>query len=338
LVGYRLDNVPNWHDAVKGVREVIYNRAELPLDVRYEAAVAYGMTGDDHLAYFDSTWAWLEGGQFLMGAQSNDPARPNYDLDAAPWESPVRLVTVRPFAIRKYPITVQEYLAFIEDGGYKQQGDRWWSPEGLDWRTQSKVETPLEWDDQTLIPNAPVTGVCWFECSAYCRWLADRTEEDAGYRLPYEHEWEYAARRGIPAGKQFRWGSRMQIGDYAEANWAGCDLRRKSPVGLFPQSTTPDGVADLFGNVEEWCLDVWADGEEEVKTTVPGHSRIPRAVIERSAGGWSGQGIKRIVRGGSCIRFSRLCRPSYRSRILENRRYLTVGFRPIRPEGQGSNG
>jgi len=332
LADYRLGNVRYWHDAVKGLKELFYAPTDLSLEVRYESAVAYGLTGDDRLDSFEATWVWLDGGQFWMGAQAGDSSGRNYDPDAAPWESPVRLVTMQPFAMRKYPITVEEYKAFLEGGGYTEQGNRWWSPEGLEWRGRSSIVAPLEWDEQLMVPNAPVTGVSWFECLAYCRWLTERAGNGVSYRLPYEREWEYAARRGIGPGKQFKWGDRMHWGTNAEANWAGCFLRRKSPVGMFPRSTTTDGIADLFGNVEEWCLDAWEDYQNEA--TVPDDTTRVRAVaagVDPPDERFSEQSVKRAVRGGSCIRFSRLCRPTYRSRILQDRRYLTVGFRPMRP-------
>ncbi|MGH3921993.1 MAG: SUMF1/EgtB/PvdO family nonheme iron enzyme, partial [Pseudonocardiaceae bacterium] len=315
LAGYRVSDAPHWHDAVRSVKEVFYARAGLPLEVCCEAAVAYGLVGDDRLANFDVTWAWLDGGRCWTGAQAEDPAGRNYDVDAAPWESPVRLVSVAPFAIRKYPITVQEYEAFVDQGGYRAEGSRWWLPEALEWRARTKIRAPLEWDEQLLAPNTPVTGVSWFECTAYCQWLTERAGGNAVYRLPYEQEWEYAARRGIEAGRQFPWGDRMHADIGAEANWIGSFLRRKSPVALFPQSTTPDGVADLFGNVEEWCLDTWDPSEHAVRGT--SRTTVARTLIQRSPGGSSAQGTTRIVRGGSCMRASRLCRPSYRSRILQ---------------------
>jgi formylglycine-generating enzyme required for sulfatase activity/energy-coupling factor transporter ATP-binding protein EcfA2 len=322
LAGYRLGAVPHWRDAVASVKELFYVPSDLEIGIRYQAAVAYGLTGDDRLADFDGAWVWLDGGEFWMGAQADDPDERNYDRDAAPWEAPVRIVTVLPFAIRRYPVTVQEYQEFVDEGGYEDASARWWTPEARDWREQEQVRAPSDWQDQLLVPNVPVTGVSWFECGAYSQWLSERAPGDVAYRLPFEHEWEYAARRGVEPGRQFRWGDRMQAGPLAEANWAGSYLRRKSPIGLFPRSTTPDGIADLFGNVEEWCLDDWQDGRTGGRLTF---TLDPRGGM-----------VKRVVRGGSCVRFSRLCRPTYRSRILQDRRYLTVGFRLVRPAALGS--
>lgn len=314
LSGYRRPKAAQWTEAVRSMRDLLADPGDVPLDVRFAAAAAYGVMGDERLARPDELWVSLPGGSFLMGAQSADAAGRNYDADAAAWELPVRSVPVESLAVRKFPVTVCEYRVFVDDGGYGPGGARLWTEAGWQWCRQLQLAGPADWDSQQGVPNAPVTGVSWHEAAAYCRWLTEQAE-DQQYecRLPYEREWEYVARRDVGPG-QFRWGDRMHAGNDAEANWAGAFLRRKSPVGIFPASTTEDGVADLFGNVEEWCLDPWEENEASGATS-------------------------RVVRGGSCIRFSRLCRPSYRSRIREDQRYQSVGFRPVRvrvsPAGPG---
>jgi len=44
----------------------------------------------------------LPGGRFWMGAQKEDPSKPNYDPDAEDDEGPVHEVTLSPFLIGKY--------------------------------------------------------------------------------------------------------------------------------------------------------------------------------------------------------------------------------------------
>jgi formylglycine-generating enzyme required for sulfatase activity/energy-coupling factor transporter ATP-binding protein EcfA2 len=317
LSGYRLSNAPRWQDAVRSIKDLLDHSGEIPLGTRLGAVVAYGVMGDERLADQDACWIEMPGGRFWMGAQAAAAAEPKYDPDAASWELPVTSVEVEPFAVRRFPITVSEYRSFVDAGGYQSSGSQHWTPSGLRWRAQLLVNAPLDWEAQLSVPNAPVSGVSWHECMAYCSWLTEREAGNAVCRLPYEHEWEYVASRDVSAS-QFRWGDRMHTGDSAEANWAGAFLRRKSPVGIFPLSTTSDGVADLFGNVEEWCLNAWEDR--------PVHGSAETAAVR--PGGASE--LRRVVRGGSCIRFSRLCRPTYRSRILEGQRYLSVGFRPVR--------
>jgi formylglycine-generating enzyme required for sulfatase activity/DNA-binding SARP family transcriptional activator/energy-coupling factor transporter ATP-binding protein EcfA2 len=305
-------HIPAWHDAVTGVRELFEEGSDRPnIEIKFEAAVAYGREGDRRLEDLEAGWIWLPGGTCTLGAQAADPSSPGFDRDAAPWEAPVREVSLEQFAIRKFPITVFEYEKFFRDGGYESLAAELWTSEGWSWKTTHAVNEPLDWEEQLAIPNAPMTGVSWFEAMAFTAWLSE-CESSFGLRcrLPSEAQWEFAAKRRVPEGQQFPWGDRMTRGSAAEANWAGCFLRQKSPVGMFPRSTTPDEIADLFGNVEEWCRDSWDSA----------------AVPE-----WrSDSGLDyRVVRGGSTIRFSRLCRPSYRSRILAHHRYHTVGFRPV---------
>jgi formylglycine-generating enzyme required for sulfatase activity len=315
-LGYETKPVSAWHNETANVGGVFEISPDLPdLTTRFETAVAIGLEGDPRLSDFDATWTSLPSGAFFMGAQSSDPAAECFDRDSAPWEAPVREITIEGFDVRRYPVTVADYSEFLDSGGYSEEGVGFWSTEAWQWRTVSRVSSPLDWDRQLDMPNAPITGISWFEAVAYCAWLSSVPEARFTYRLPYESEWEYAAKHGVPKGQQFAWGNRMTYGDDAEANWAGCYLRQKSPVGVFPRSTTEDGIADLFGNVEEWCLDEW-------RATIP--DEPPYEADDRFPS------VFRLVRGGSTIRFSRLCRPSYRGRILQHRRYHTVGFRPVR--------
>ena len=126
LSGYRLSKAPRWVDAVRSIRELLDDQSDVPLEVRYGAAVAYGIMDDDRLAHPEATWTSIPGGRFWMGAQAVAPRSRNYDPDAAPWESPVTRVEVASFAIRKFPITVSEYRAFIDGGGYSGSGTQYW--------------------------------------------------------------------------------------------------------------------------------------------------------------------------------------------------------------------
>ena len=304
-----------WSDAVSDITP-IFERAthlEVDLETRFEAATAFGLLGDPRLHDEGELWAEIETGSFLMGSQANDIDESGYDPDAAPWEAPVTPCEVPEFEIRRYPIVVAEYEAFVTAGGYTPSGRQYWDSIGWDWMVKESIATPAQWDDQIETPNAPVAGVSWFEARAFCRWMTSRQRTPGRtIRLPSESEWEYAARRDVTPGRRFSWGNRMEFGETSEANWAGSYLRRKSPVGMFPMSTTSDGIADLFGNVEEWCEDEWRAPDPWGDTT--------EASLDTT----------RAVRGGSCIRFARLCRPTYRSRVRQTARYLTVGFRPVR--------
>lgn len=93
-------------------------------------------------------------------------------------------------------VTNQEYLEFINDGGY--QNFNLWHAEGWDFVQQNAIQAPLywhqvegEWHHYTLEtfvevnPNEVVKHLSFYEASAYATWK--------GMRLATEFEWEVAA-------------------------------------------------------------------------------------------------------------------------------------------------
>jgi formylglycine-generating enzyme required for sulfatase activity len=84
----------------------------------------------------------------------------------------------------------------------------------------------------------PVDCVTQAQSAAYCA--------SKGMRLPTEEEWEYAARGA--EGRAFPWkgdGATAARACYGQATGT-------CPVGSHPEGDTPEGVADLAGNVWEW--------------------------------------------------------------------------------------
>ena len=220
-------------DAVLGIFEA-NKAAAIPLKTRLEAADALGQAGDPRLRLPRDRDYWVKVDNFEIG---------------------------------KYPVTVQEYQIFVDEGGAK----------------------PYGWEDQLLRPNCPVVNVSWVYAKAYCDW--------AHVRLPTEVEWERAARGA--EGREYPWGNEKPDPD--RANYADSKLERVSPVGLFPQGSTPDGIADLAGNVWEWCAD-WYDASEKY----------------------------RVLRGGSCWNDSDDVRPSVRYGFRPVAGFDYVGFRCAR--------
>ena len=105
---------------------------------------------------------------------------------------------------------------------------------------------PLFFDDSAFnAPLQPVVGVCWHEARAYCAWLSAQT--DRTYRLPTEHEWEAAARG--QARRPYAYDGQF---DPAKGNTAETRLKRTTPIGVFPEGDTPDGISDLAGNSSDW--------------------------------------------------------------------------------------
>jgi len=111
-------------------------------------------------------------------------------------EGPRHRVLIESFQLAGRLVTVGEYLAFIEDGGYARP-DLWLS-DGWDTVQAQAWEAPLYWrrtdngwriftlqGERALEPNEPVVHVSYYEADAYARW--------ANARLPTESEWEFAA-------------------------------------------------------------------------------------------------------------------------------------------------
>jgi len=168
----------------------------------------------------------------------------NYDPEASDDEAPVRQVTVAPFLMARYPVTVAEYERFVNSGGYQKKD--WWTAGGFGQFTE-----PEEWANQIRYPNRPVTGVSWWEASAYCASI--------GVRLPSEEEWECAGRCGRE-GVRYPWGPEPPNQHRANYGYEGSP-QAPTPVGMYPEGATPSGIQDMAGNVWEWTSS-WYEKDE----------------------------------------------------------------------------
>jgi len=194
-----------------------------------------------------------------------------------------------PFWIDRLPATVEQFAAFVDDGGYRDA--RHWSAEGWSWRASEGVEAPLGWTrERRPPPRLPVTGICWFEADAFARWRSAR--------LPSEAEWEHAA-------------------DYAPPypGNANVDAARLglTPAGSFPAS--PGGLCDMAGNVWEWTAS-WFDA-------YPGFRPYP---YDGYSVPWFGR-THRVLRGGSWATAGRIARHTFRNWYEPHLRALPAGLR-----------
>jgi len=116
-------------------------------------------------------------------------------------------VYLHPFKISNNLVTNQEYIEFIEAGGYKKFD--LWHAEGWDWVNQNQISAPLYWHKidgvwhnytlkglQTITPGAPVTHISYFEAFAFAQFK--------GCRLATEFEWE-ASQAFFTWGKRWEW-------------------------------------------------------------------------------------------------------------------------------------
>ncbi|MBV8399470.1 MAG: ergothioneine biosynthesis protein EgtB [Acetobacteraceae bacterium] len=111
-------------------------------------------------------------------------------------ETPRHQVMLGPYRLADRLVRNADWLAFIEDGGYRTP--TLWMSDGWATVQQQGWEAPLYWRWQDndwcqmgpgglapLLPEAPVRHVSWYEADAFARW--------AGARLPTEAEWEAAS-------------------------------------------------------------------------------------------------------------------------------------------------
>ncbi len=194
----------------------------------------------------------VPGGTFLMGAQWDDPNRPNYDPEANPRVMrhcancgeplPETAGNVK----REGPVTSMEVEALFLSKYEMTQG-QWLRTTG----------TNPSYQDPRVMHSSlnPVNQVNWSECN--------RTVKQLGLTLPTETQWEYAAR----AGTSTIWWH----GDDIEAfrgtvNLLGREPGSRSigikPVGCFPANGF--GLHNISGNVSEWCSNhPWVYGTEQ---------------------------------------------------------------------------
>ncbi len=305
LIGRILQDLRSWDYKVTDARyqenldhllPVFDARAAREIDfaTRLEAADALGQAGDPRLG--QDNWVRVEGGWFWMGAQDKDPQGKNYDKEASGAESPVHRVEVPPFLLGRYPVTVSEYERFVAAGGYRNED--LWTEGGY-----GQLKEPGHWRRQLRYSNRPVVEVSWNEAAAYCKW--------AKGRLPTEAEWECAARCGR-GGVRYPWGDEKP--DEHRANYLETGSRSTTPVGLYPEGATPNGIHDLAGNVWEWVQDWWGDysGTQAVNPKGPD----------------TGDG--RVLRGGAWLSLAWYLRVSYRLRYQPGYRDGNLGFRCVR--------
>jgi len=245
-------------------------------------------------------------------------------IEGLPREKPTSQLNILPFYMDKTPVTVGQYRKFVKATQYVTEAEKfgnsivhdmsgqqaWHFVQGANWQfPRGPKEGPAP-DDH------PVTQVSFNDALAYCKW--------AGKRLPTEAEWEHAARNGENSRKIYSWGDEIKSNGIYKANyWQGSfpylneqkdGYLFTSPVGSF--GYTPLGLADMAGNVWEWCDDwykMYGPNGEYIEST-PGQR-------------------ERVMRGGSFMCEPGFChgyRVSGRSGTTPESALFHLGFRCVK--------
>ncbi|PDW00061.1 NACHT domain-containing protein, partial [Candidatus Viridilinea mediisalina] len=172
--------------------------AESLLPLRIEAGTALGQLGDPRFPVAIAQW------QAEVAQRNEAFGQPagywcyvrgrSYQIGGWETDEQAAEVTIPAFWLARYPITVAQFAPFVAVG-YGPEAERWWTPNGWQWKQRNKHTEPWGWNYARFNnTNQSVIGVTWYEATAYCAWLSEQLQP-SGYvvRLPTEAEWEAAA-------------------------------------------------------------------------------------------------------------------------------------------------
>jgi sulfatase modifying factor 1 len=220
-------------------------------------------------------FVWVSPGSFMMGSSREEKQRSDYEC-----QHPVPLT--KGFYMGVYTVTQEQWQAVMGNN-------------------------PSLFKCATL----PVEQVSWEDCQTFCAKM--QAMEHKAFRLPFESEWEYCCRAGTT--------TRFYFGDMIatdQANFNG-QLDAHGRQGVYREKTTPAGnfpanawgLADMHGNVWQWCQDWYGD--------------YPQFAVVDPQGPSTGD--FRVLRGGSWSATPDLCRAASRTGSTPDHRSVIVGFR-----------
>ena len=156
------------------------------------------------------------------------------------------------FRIGVYPVTNEQFLSFVTDGGYLKD-DYWEGTARRPFLAQDKkTRGPATWRSSKKYPpkqrTHPVAGVSYSEAKAFVRWLNLKyADPEWLWCLPSEDMWEISARSS--EGFQYPWGSGF-LQDHCNSIESG--IKGTSDVARFPEGNSLSGCAEMAGNVWEF--------------------------------------------------------------------------------------
>lgn len=231
-------------------------------------------------------------GQFLMGSTREErawAAGPEGQGAAGRFEdegeAPRLTRLPAGFWMGRTPVTVGQWRRFVAATAYRTDAERAGQAYCFDWEANRwGWVRAAQWRDPCfgfpVQDQHPVTCISWNDVAVFCQWLTEHARSGGVLstgmvcRPATEAEWEYACRGGRE-GTRFWWGDAVAEGR-GRLNAASNDkLGHKQPKATwearFPWSdgyawVSPVdgfgargrngfGLADMLGNVWEWCLD-----------------------------------------------------------------------------------
>jgi ergothioneine biosynthesis protein EgtB len=220
-------------------------------------------------------------------------------------ETPRHKIWLDEFALATHPVSCADYLAFIENDGYRRP--EFWLSEG--WATVGHEgwTAPLYWSRDSgewtiftlsgrrlLNPAEPVCHLSFYEADAFARW--------AGKRLPTEAEWEVAA-AGLSVS-----------GNFADCRQLHPGVDRAALGEALGESGTR--LCQMFGDVWEWTASPYI--------AYPRFRPVAGAIGEYNGKFMSNQ---MVLRGGAAVTPAGHVRPTYRNFFPPSARWAFAGVR-----------
>lgn len=269
----------------------------------------------------------IPAGKFMMGS-------PSYEGDRDKDEDPQHEVTMKRFALGKYPVTKAQFAAFVGATSYHTDAEKNTQVnnaaaagcfanlggKNIGWKQGTSWRDPgFPQDD-----NHPATCLSWNDAIAYAQWL--RASTGKAYRLPSEAESEYTTRAG--STERYPWGGDAdQACQYA--NVADAKLKQQIPDWAYPTVNCDDGYAftspvghykanafglyGTIGNVWKWTQDCGADS----------YANAPTDGRANESAGCD----KRVLRGASWAVPPAGLRSAFRFRNIPVSRLYATGLR-----------
>jgi ergothioneine biosynthesis protein EgtB len=173
--------------------DILHAFAQNPIPPAYDAAWRFpdSSRGKESGHREGGQWVALNEGIHTVGHTDD-----SFHFDN---EKPAHRALVGPVRLNRNLVTNAEWLAFMNDGGYRKA--TLWLMDGFAAATNEEWQAPGHWrriDGEWRVmtlgglrpidPDAAVCHVSYYEADAFARW--------SGKHLPTEMEWEVAARAG----------------------------------------------------------------------------------------------------------------------------------------------
>ncbi|WP_370287666.1 ergothioneine biosynthesis protein EgtB [Nocardioides sp.] len=253
-------------------------------------------------------WVDVEGGLVEIGHEGVEGSG-GFCFDN---ELPRHRAWLEPYRLADRLVTNGEWLAFIEDGGYRRH--ELWLSDGWGRVKDEGWQAPFYWQlidgvwfEHTLYgtfpvePDLPACHISHYEADAYATW--------AGKRLPTEAEWEHGV--ALHAGSDARYAT-----DPAQPSGAAEVVVHPRAAGVRDEPSRGPRLRQVGTDCWEWTSSAYLG--------YPGFHQAEGAIGEYNGKFMSGQ---MVLRGGCALTPPGHARATYRNFFPPSARWALSGVR-----------